>query len=206
VIIKEIDGVKHEPFESLVIDVPEAYSGKAIELVTQRKGELQVMEPKGDLQHLEFNITSRGLIGLRSNILTATAGEAVMTHRFTSFQPFKGAITERRRGSLVSMELGQSLAYAIDRLQDRGRFFIEPGEQVYKGQVVGEHTRDNDLPINVIKGKKLTNMRAAGSDDNAKIAPKIEFSLEEYMEYIKEDEYLEVTPESLRMRKIVFNN
>ncbi len=151
-----------------MIDVPEAYSGKAIELVTQRKGELQVMEPKGDLQHLEFNITSRGLIGLRSNMLTATTGEAVMTHRFISFEPYKGEIVDRRKGSLVSMEMGQSLAYAIDRLQDRGRFFIEPGQQIYRGQVVGEHTRDNDLPVNVIKGKKMTNMRASGSDENVK--------------------------------------
>jgi len=202
VILKEIDGVKCEPYESLVIDVPEAFAGKAIELVTQRKGELHVMEPRGDVQHLEFEITSRGLIGLRSTMLTATAGEAVMTHRFTSFKPYKGEIVERRKGSLVSMETGQALSYALDRLQDRGRFFAASGDQIYKGQVVGEHTRDNDLAVNLIKGKKLTNMRAAGSDDNMKIAPKLEFSLEEYMEYIKEDEYLEVTPASLRMRKI----
>ncbi len=202
VIIKEIDGQKHEPYETLVIDVPETYSGKAIELVTKRKGDLLVMEPKGDLQHLEFSIPSRGLIGLRNNILTATAGTAVMTHRFTTYEPYKGDIAGRFNGSLVSMETGQALAYAIDRLQDRGKFFIEPGEQVYKGQVIGENARSNDLEINVIKGKKLNNMRAAGSDDNMRIAPKINFSLEEAMEYIGEDEYLEVTPQNLRMRKI----
>lgn len=202
VIIKDIDGVKSEPFETLVIDVPEEYSGKAIELVTQRKGDLLVMEPKGDLQHLEFDIPSRGLIGLRNNILTATAGNAVMTHRFREFKPFKGDIPERNKGSLISMEAGQTTAFALDRLQDRGRFFVDPGEVIYKGQVVGEHSRDNDLEVNLIKGKKLTNMRSAGADDNAKIAPKIQFSLEEAMEYIQADEYLEVTPESMRMRKI----
>ncbi len=204
VIIKEIDGVQNEPIESLVIDVPESYSGKAIELVTQRKGMLNVMEPKGDVQHLEFEIPSRGLIGLRNNMLTATAGEAVMTHRFLKFEPFKGEINSHSKGSLVSMEQGQALAFAIDRLQDRGKFFIEPGDEVYKGQVIGEHTRENDLELNVIKGKKLTNMRAAGSDDSSRIAPKIQFSLEESMEYIREDEYLEVTPENLRMRKIQY--
>ena len=202
VIMKEIDDVTCEPFETLVIDVPEATSGKAIELVTQRKGELTVMEPKGDLQHLEFEIPSRGLIGLRNQVLTATAGEAVMTHRFKSYEPFKGEISGKINGSLVSMETGQALAFAIDRLQDRGKFFIDPGEQVYKGQVIGENTRNNDLEVNVIKGKKLTNMRAAGSDNSARIAPKIKFSLEEAMEYIRDDEYLEVTPENLRMRKI----
>jgi GTP-binding protein len=204
VIIKEIDGVKCEPVEVLVIDVPEVSSGKVIELVTQRKGLLKVMEPKGDIQHLEFEIPSRGIIGLRNFILTATAGEAVMTHRFLSYEPFKGDLPSRLKGSLVSMEQGQALPYAIDRLQDRGRFFIDPGEQVYVGQVIGEHSRDNDLEVNVIKGKKLTNMRASGSDENMKIAPKIQFSLEEAMEYIREDEYLEVTPLSLRMRKIKF--
>ncbi|MCG8311086.1 MAG: translational GTPase TypA [Cytophagales bacterium] len=202
VIIKEIEGVKCEPVEHLVIDVPEVYEGKVIELVTQRKGQIRVMEPKGDLKHLEFDIPSRGLIGLRNIMLTATAGEAVMTHRFKSFEPYTGDIASKSKGSLVSMENGMALTYAIDRLQDRGRFFIEAGEQVYKGQVIGENTRDSDLEINVIKGKKLTNMRAAGSDDNAKIAPKIVFSLEESMEYIKEDEYLEITPKNLRMRKI----
>lgn len=202
VIYKDIDGVRCEPYETLVIDVPEEYSGKAIELVTIRKGELLVMEPKGDLQHLEFNIPSRGLIGLRNFMLTATAGEAVMNHRFREYAPVKGDIPQRNNGSLVSMETGQALAYAIDRLQDRGRFFVEPGEQIYKGQVVGEHNRANDLEVNLIKGKKLTNIRAAGSDEGMKIAPKIRFSLEESMEYINDDEYLEVTPLNLRMRKI----
>ncbi|MBK7804798.1 MAG: translational GTPase TypA [Saprospiraceae bacterium] len=204
VIIKEIDGVKCEPIETLVVDVPEVSSGKAIELITQRKGLLKVMEPKGDVQHLEFEIPSRGIIGMRNIMMTATSGEAVMTHRFLQFEPFKGELPARIKGSLVSMEQGQSLPFAIDRLQDRGKFFIDPGEQVYVGQVIGEHSRDNDLEVNVIKGKKLTNMRASGSDDNVKIAPKIQFSLEEAMEYIREDEYLEVTPQSLRMRKIKF--
>ena len=202
VIIKEIDGQKHEPYETLVIDVPEEYSGKAIELVTQRKGDLLVMEPKGDLQHLEFDIPSRGLIGLRNNILTATAGNAVMTHRFREFGPHKGDMQERMKGSLISMESGPSTAFALNRLQDRGRFFVDPGDVIYKGQVVGEHTRDNDLEVNLIKGKQLTNMRKSGSDEATKIAPKIKFSLEESMEYIQANEYLEVTPESLRMRKI----
>jgi GTP-binding protein len=202
VIIKEIDGVKCEPYEILVVDVPETGSGKVIELVTQRKGELKVMEPKGDLQHLEFDIPSRGLIGLRNNILTATAGEAVMNHRFRAYEPLKGEINDRRNGSLISMEVGQATAYEIDRLQDRGSFFIEPGEQIYKGQVIGEHNRENDLEVNLVKGKKLTNFRAAGKDDNSRIAPKIQMSLEEAMEYIKADEYLEITPLNLRMRKI----
>jgi GTP-binding protein len=202
VITKEVDGVKVEPYESLVVDVPEEYSGKVIELATIRKGELKVMEPKGHLQHLEFEIPSRGLIGLRNFVLTATAGEAVMTHRFLEYQPVKGDIPSRNNGSLVSMETGQDLAYAIDRLHDRGKCFVEPGDQIYKGQVVGEHSRANDLEVNLIKGKKLTNIRAAGSDDAAKIAPKVRFSLEEAMEYIKEDEYLEVTPLNIRMRKI----
>lgn len=204
VIIKEIDGVKNEPMETLVIDVPEDYSGKAIELVTQRKGDLLVMEPKGDLQHMEFDIPSRGLIGLRNNILTATAGQAIMTHRFREFGPFKGELPTRLKGSLISMEQGPSTAYAIDRLQDRGKFFIDPGDVIYKGQVVGEHSRENDLEVNLIKGKQLTNMRKSGTDEGMKIAPKIQFSLEEAMEYIAEDEYLEVTPVSLRMRKIQF--
>jgi GTP-binding protein len=202
VIIKEIDGVQHEPFETLVIDVPAEFSGKAIELVTQRKGDLLVMASKNDLQHLEFNIPSRGLIGLRNNMLTATAGQAIMTHRFTKYEPLKGEISQRYNGSMVSMEAGQALAHAIDRLQDRGKFFISPGEEVYKGQVIGEHARNNDLDINVIKGKKLTNMRSAGADDAAKIVPKIDFSLEEAMEYVGDDEYLEITPENLRLRKI----
>ena len=202
VTIKEIDGVKHEPYEHLVIDVPDAVSGKAIELVTQRKGELKVMEPKGDFQHLEFDISSRGLIGLRNLLLTATSGEAIINHRFKDFEPVKDIIPQRQNGSMISSETGQALAYAIDRLQDRGKFFVEPGDQIYKGQVVGEHSRDNDLEVNLIKGKKLTNVRASGSDQAAKIFPKVEFSLEEAMEYIKDDEYLEITPKSLRMRKI----
>jgi GTP-binding protein len=202
VIYKIIDGVKCEPFEILVIDVPEFYSGKVIELVCMRKGELNVLEPRGDLIHLEFNIPSRGLIGLRSNILTITSGEAIMNHLFKSYEPFCGDIPARTRGSLVSLETGQASAYAIDRLQDRGRFFIDPGESVYKGQVVGENTREGDLDVNVIKGKKLTNMRASGSDESAKIAPRIVFSLEEAMEYIKDDEYLEITPKKIRMRKM----
>jgi GTP-binding protein len=202
VIIKEIDGVKCEPYEILVIDVPAVSSGKAIELVTQRKGEMLVMEPKGDLQHLEFDIPSRGIIGLRNIMLTSTSGEAVMTHRFRAYEPLKGDLNLRNKGSLVSMEAGQVLAYAVDRLQDRGKFFVEPGDQVYKGQVVGEHSRENDLEVNVIKGKKLSNMRKSGTDEAMKIAPKIVFSLEEAMEYIRDDEYLEVTPLSLRLRKI----
>ena len=202
VIEREVDGVKHEPFENLVIDVPEEYSGKAIELVTQRKGDLLIMETKGDVQHLEFDIPSRGLIGLRNKVLTATAGEAVMTHRCDAYKPHKGEMNKVEKGALISSETGQALTFAIDRLQDRGRFFIDPNEQVYKGQVIGENTRDNDLEVNVIKGKQLTNVRASGSDKAASVAPKVKFSLEEAMEYIREDEYLEVTPESVRMRKI----
>ena len=202
VIFKEIDSRKCEPIELLVVDVPEEFSGKVIELVSARKGVLKVMEPKGDVQHLEFEIPSRGLIGLRNTMLTNTAGQAVMTHRFMEYEAYKGEIPSRNKGSLVSGVEGQALAFAIDRLQDRGKFFIEPGDKVYKGQVIGENTRDNDLEVNVIKGKKLTNMRSSGADDAARIAPKIVFSLEEAMEYIRDDEYLEVTPLSLRMRKI----
>ncbi len=202
VIIKEIDGQKHEPIEILVVDTPEEVSGKVIEYVTKRKGELLVMRPKGDFQHLEFDIPARGLVGLRNNILTATGGEAIITHRFKGFEPYKGDIGTRENGSLVSMDTGPSTGYAIDKLQDRGIFFINPGEEIYKGQVVGEHSRANDLVVNLQKGKKLTNMRAAGSDDNAKIAPKKQFSLEETLEYIKKDEWVEVTPKSIRMRKI----
>ncbi len=202
VIIKNIDGVKSEPYETLFVDVPEQYSGKAIELVTQRKGDLLVMEPKGDLQHLEFDIPSRGLIGLRNAILTVTAGEAVINHRLRGYDVYKNDIPTRKRGSIISSETGQVLAYALDRLQDRGRFFVEPGEQVYKGQVIGEYTREKDLEVNITKGKKLTNMRASGSDESAKIAPKVNFSLEEVLEYIKDDEYAEMTPKSIRMRKI----
>ncbi|MDW7691989.1 translational GTPase TypA [Flammeovirgaceae bacterium SG7u.111] len=202
VLFKEVDGVKCEPFELLVVDVPQEVSGKVIELATQRKGELKVMEPKGILQHLEFEIPSRGLVGLRNQVLTATAGEAVMSHRFLDFQPFKGELPGRSNGSLISMETGPSTAYSLDKLQDRGVFFVDPGEDLYLGQVIGEHSRNVDLVVNVQKGKKLTNMRASGSDDNSKIAPKRTMSLEETLEYIKKDEYVEVTPKSIRIRKI----
>ena len=202
VIVKEIDGVKCEPVETLVVDVPADVSGKVIELVTQRKGELLIMETKGDMQHLEFDIPSRGIIGLRNNVLTATAGEAVMAHRFKAYEPWKGPIPGRSAGVLVSMEKGQTTAYSIDKLQDRGRFFVDPGVDIYEGQVVGEHIRDNDLVVNLVKGKQLTNMRASGSDDNVRIAPAVKFSLEESMEYIQADEYIEVTPKSIRLRKI----
>ena len=202
VLFKEIDGVKHEPIEHLVVDVPQESSGKVIELVSAKKGEMKIMEPKGDLQHLEFDIPARGIIGLRNNVLTATAGEAIMTHRFKEYAPYKGDIPGRINGSLISMESGPSTAYSIDKLQDRGVFFVDPGDDLYMGQVIGEHSRDNDLVVNIQKGKKLTNMRASGSDNNAKIAPARKFSLEEALEYIQKDEYLEVTPKSMRMRKI----
>ena len=202
VLFKDIDGVQHEPFEHLVIDVPEASAGKATELVMMRKGMLQVMEAKGDLQHMEFRIPSRGLIGLRNQILTATAGEAVMTHRFDGYEPYAGDLATRSTGSLVSMETGQARAYEIDRLQDRGIFFIDPGQDIYAGQVVGESARDTDMELNLIKGKKLTNMRASGADKGLRIAPAKKLSLEEFMEFINDDEYLEVTPKSLRVRKI----
>ena len=202
VIFKEIDGVKHEPIEMMVVDVPEDVAGKVIELVTKRKGELLIMEPKGDLQHLEFDVPARGLIGLRNNMLTATAGEAVMSHRFKEYAPHKGPIPGRINGSLISMDTGVGTPYAIDKLQDRGIFFVDPNENVYAGQVIGEHTRGSDLVVNILKGKKLTNMRASGSDNNVRVVPKKEFSLEEGLEYIQKDEYLEVTPESMRMRKI----
>lgn len=204
VILKDIDGVKSEPYETLSIDVPEDVASKAINLVSLRKGDLLVMEPKGDLQHLEFTIPSRGLIGLRNKILTATAGQAIINHRFSEYGPYKGEFAEELKGAIVSSETGKATAYAIDRLQDRGRFFIDPNQEIYKGQVVGENAKADDMAVNLIKGKKLTNVRASGSDDGVKIAPKIDFSLEECMEYIRADEYLEVTPESLRMRKINF--
>jgi len=205
VIIREIDGVKNEPIETLVVDVPDEFSGKVIEQVTQRKGELLIMEPKGDMQHLEFTIPSRGLIGLRSNLLTATQGEAIMAHRFTAYEPWKGPIPGRINGALVSMETGQTTAYSIDKLQDRGQFFVDPGEDVYVGQVVGEQIRPGDLVVNIVKGKQLTNMRASGKDDSARIAPKRRFSLEEAMEYIQQDEYIEVTPKSMRLRKVLLD-
>ena len=204
VILKNIDGVKSEPYETLSIDVPEDVASKAINLVSLRKGDLLVMEPKGDLQHLEFTIPSRGLIGLRNKILTATAGTAIINHRFSEYGPFKGEFSEDIKGAIVSSAAGKATAYAIDRLQDRGRFFIDPNQDIYIGQVVGENSKDTDMGVNLIKGKKLTNVRSSGTDDSVKIAPKIDFSLEECMEYIKVDEYLEVTPESLRMRKISF--
>lgn len=202
VIVKEIDGKKHEPVETLIVDVPGDVAGKVIELVTQRKGELLIMEPKGDLQHLEFEIPSRGIIGLRNNVLTATAGEAIMAHRFKAYEPWKGTIPGRLNGVLISMDKGTTTAYSIDKLQDRGRFFVDPGVDIYEGQILGEHIRDNDLVINIVKGKALTNMRASGTDDNTRIAPAIKFSLEECMEYIQADEYIEVTPASIRLRKI----
>ncbi|MNK07569.1 GTP-binding protein TypA/BipA [compost metagenome] len=202
VIIKEIDGKKCEPIETLIVDVPGEVAGKVIELVTQRKGELLVMEPKGDLQHLEFEIPARGIIGLRNNVLTATGGEAIMAHRFKAYEPWKGTIPGRLNGVLVSMEKGSTTAYSIDKLQDRGRFFVDPGVDIYEGQILGEHIRDNDLVINIVKGKALTNMRASGTDDSQRIAPAIKFSLEEAMEYIQADEYIEVTPASMRLRKI----
>ncbi|RLD21787.1 MAG: translational GTPase TypA [Bacteroidetes bacterium] len=205
VIFKTIDGETQEPIEHMVVDVPESASGKVIELATQRKGDLTVMEPKGDVQHLEFDIPARGIIGLRNNMLTATAGEAVMTHRFKEYAAYKGSIPQRNKGSLISIDGGPTTAFALNRLQDRGSFFVEPGDVIYKGQVIGEHSRDNDLEINVIKGKQLTNMRKSGSDDAVKIAPKIKFSLEEAMEYIQKDEYIEVTPKSIRLRKIYLN-
>ncbi len=204
VIIKDIDGVKSEPYETLSIDVPEEVASKAINLVSLRKGDLLVMEPKGDLQHLEFTIPSRGLIGLRNKILTATAGTAIINHRFSEYGAYKGDFSEDIKGAIVSSAAGKATAYAIDRLQDRGRFFIDPNQDIYIGQVVGENSKDTDMGVNLIKGKKLTNVRSSGTDDSVKIAPKIDFSLEECMEYIKLDEYLEVTPESLRMRKISF--
>ena len=204
VIIKDIDGVKSEPYETLSIDVPEEVASKAINLVSLRKGDLLVMEPKGDLQHLEFTIPSRGLIGLRNKILTATAGTAIINHRFSEYGAYKGDFSEDIKGAIVSSAAGKATAYAIDRLQDRGRFFIDINQEIYIGQVVGENSKDSDMGVNLIKGKQLTNMRKSGTDEAMKIAPKVDLSLEECMEYIKGDEYLEVTPESLRMRKITF--
>ncbi len=202
VIYKEIDGKKCEPIETLVVDVPEEFAGKVIELATQRKGEMTIMEPKGNVQHLEFDIPSRGIIGLRNNVLTATAGEAVMNHRLKGYEPFKGDIPGRNNGSIISAETGPVTPYALSKLQDRGIFFSDPGDVLYQGQVIGEHNRENDIEVNVQKGKQLTNMRSAGADSKEKIAPPKRFSLEEALEYIQGDEYVEVTPESIRMRKI----
>ena len=205
VIFKEIDGVKCEPVEQLTINLPDEVSGRVIEMVAVRKGELINMERKGDRVTLEFVIPSRGIIGLRNNVLTATAGEAVMAHRFLEYQPYKGDLERRTNGSIIAMETGTAFAYALDKLQDRGRFFIYPQEEVYAGQVVGEHCKEGDLVVNVTKSKKLTNMRASGSDEKARIIPPVIFSLEEALEYIKEDEYVEVTPQSIRLRKIVLD-
>ncbi|MBO4371207.1 MAG: translational GTPase TypA [Paludibacteraceae bacterium] len=205
VIIKEIDGQKCEPIEQLTVNVPEEFSGKVIEMVSNRKGEMLNMTAKNDRIHLEFEIPSRGIIGLRTNILTATTGEAVMAHRFVKYAPFKGEIERRTNGSIIAMESGTAFAYALDKLQDRGKFFIYPQEEVYAGQVVGEHCKEGDLVVNVTKSKKLTNMRAAGSDDKVKLAPPIVLSLEEALEYIKEDEYVEVTPHAMRLRKIILD-
>lgn len=205
VIVKMIDGVKCEPIESLTINVPEEYSSKMIDMVTRRKGEMTMMETQNDRIHLEFKIPSRGIIGLRTNVLTASAGEAIMAHRFLDYEPWKGDIVRRTNGSIIAMESGTAYAYAIDKLQDRGKFFIFPQEDVYAGQVVGEHSKDKDLVVNVTKSKKLSNVRASGSDEKAKIIPPVVFSLEEALEYIKADEYVEITPHHLRMRKIILD-
>ena len=205
VIIKEIDGVKCEPIEELTVDLPENLSGRAVEFVTIRKGEMLSMEPKGDRMIIKFNIPSRGIIGLRNQLLTATAGEAIMSHRFIDYQPFKGEIPGRLGGSLISMENGKAIPYSIDKLQDRGKFFVDPNEDIYEGQVIGENSRGDDMVVNVTKTKKLTNVRSSGNDDKARIIPAIKFSLEEALEYIQKDEYVEVTPKSLRLRKIYLN-
>ena len=206
VIYKEIDGQKCEPIEELTINVPEEFASKMIDMVTRRKGEMTSMESQGERTNIEFNIPSRGIIGLRTNVLTASQGEAIMAHRFKEYQPFKGEIERRLNGSMIALETGTSYAYAIDKLQDRGKFFIDPGEEVYMGQVVGEHVHDNDLVINVCKAKQLTNVRASGTDDKARIIPKTVMSLEECLEYIKEDELVEVTPKSMRMRKVILDH
>ena len=205
VIVKEIDGKKCEPYETLVVDVPSEFSGKVIDLVTQRKGEMLIMETKGEMQHLEFDIPSRGLIGLRSQMLTATTGEAVMAHRFREYKPWKGVIPGRDNGVLISKFTGNTTAYSIDKLQDRGSFFVDPGEDVYAGQIVAEHIKPGDLNVNAIEGKKLTNHRASGSDAATSIAPKIQLTLEECMEYIQQDECIEVTPQNIRLRKILLD-
>ncbi|HOG36274.1 MAG TPA: translational GTPase TypA [Paludibacteraceae bacterium] len=205
VITKEINGVLCEPIEQLTVNLPEEYSSKIIDIVTRRKGELISMETQKDRLHLEFNIPSRGIIGLRNHILTVSAGEAIMAHRFSEYQPWKGEIERHTNGSIIAMESGTAFAYAIDKLQDRGRFFIFPQEEVYAGQVVGENAKDNDIVVNVTKSKKLTNMRASGSDDKIRLIPPVVFSLEEALEYIKEDEYVEITPNHLRIRKIILD-
>ncbi len=202
VIIKEVDGAKCEPIEELTIDLPENLSGRAVEFVTVRKGEMLSMEPKGERMIVKFNIPSRGIIGLRNQLLTATAGEAIMSHRFIGYEPYKGEIPGRNNGSLISMENGKAIPYSIDKLQDRGKFFVDPNEDIYEGQVVGENTRSDDMTINITKTKKLSNVRSSGADDKAKIVPAIKFSLEEALEYIQKDEYVEVTPKTIRLRKI----
>ena len=206
VIYKEIDGVRCEPIEELTINVPEEFSSKMIDMVTRRKGEMTSMESQGDRVNIEFDMPSRGIIGLRTNVLTASQGEAIMAHRFKEYQPYKGDIERRQNGSMIALETGTAYAYSIDKLQDRGKFFIDPGEEVYMGQVVGEHVHDNDLVVNVAKAKQLTNVRASGSDEKARIIPKTVMSLEECLEYIKEDELVEVTPKSMRMRKIILDH
>lgn len=206
VIYKEIDGQKCEPIEELTINVPEEFASKMIDMVTRRKGEMTSMQNMGERVDIEFNIPSRGIIGLRTNVLTASQGEAIMAHRFKEYQPYKGEIQRRSNGSMISLETGTAFAYAIDKLQDRGRFFINPQDEVYAGQVVGEHVHDNDLVVNVTKAKQLTNMRASGAEDKARIIPPVVFSLEEALEYIKEDEYVEVTPKSMRMRKVILDH
>lgn len=203
VILKEIDGVKNEPVEELTVDIPEGVSGKAVEYVSLRKGEMLSMEPRGERMIIKFLIPSRGIIGLRNQLLTATAGEAIMSHRFLEYQPYKGEIPGRINGSLISMENGKAIPYSIDKLQDRGKFFVDPNEDIYEGQVIGENSRGDDMTVNVTKTKKLTNVRASGTDDKARIVPAIKFSLEEALEYIQKDEYVEVTPKSLRLRKIL---
>ncbi len=205
VIIKEIDGVKCEPVEQLTVNLPEECASRIIDMVTRRKGEMTMMESKNDRMHLEFTIPSRGIIGLNNAVLTASAGEAIMAHRFLEYQPWKGEIERRTNGSIIAMETGSAFAYALNNLQSRGRFFISPGEEVYAGQVVGEHTKDNDLVVNVTKSKKLTNMRASGSDEKVSLAPPVVFSLEDALEYIKADEYVEITPNYMRMRKIILD-
>ena len=202
VLDKNINGVRCEPVEHLTIDLPEEVVGRAIEMVTRRKGMLLHMEHRGDRVHLDFDIPSRGLIGLRSNLMTATQGEAVVAHRFKSYEPFKGEIEKRINGSLISVDTGMAIAYAMDKLQDRGKFFVHPGDEIYAGQVVGENTRGDDIVVNLCKTKKLTNVRASGTDDKAMLAPPIEFSLEEALEYIQEDELVEITPKVIRLRKI----
>ena len=203
VIIKEIDGVKHEPIEQLTVNVPEEHASKIIDVIARRKGEMISMENKGDRMHIEFNIPSRGIIGLNNIALTLSGGEAIIAHRFLEFQPWKGVIEKRHNGSIIAGESGNAYAYALDKLQDRGHFFIEPQTNVYEGQVVGEQNKEGDMTVNVTKAKKMSNVRASGTDDKAQLPPPIVFSLEEALEYIKEDEYVEITPNSMRLRKIL---